>query len=113
MLLSPQLGQGVNLALLDAESLAAQLSQYPIEQAFSEYSKARKKHLAFYQRATRWSTPFFQSDYKSLGWLRDAMFPLANKVPYSRREMVATMAGLKTGVFSSMSLDEYKNLIGE
>ena len=108
--LSPQLGQGVNLALLDAAELANQISQHPIDEALARYSKARKSHLAFYQRATRWTTPFFQSDYALLGKLRDLSFPIANKIPYFRREMVATMTGLKEGVFSSMPIEEHKNL---
>ncbi|MBS0658369.1 MAG: FAD-dependent monooxygenase [Verrucomicrobia bacterium] len=97
--LSPQLGQGVNLALLDAATLAAALQEDPLEVALARYSERRRAHLRFYQFATRWTTPFFQSDWLPLGWLRDFGFPIANAIPWSRREMVATMAGLKTGPF--------------
>jgi hypothetical protein len=47
-------------------------------------------------------TPFFQSDSVMLGRVRDAAFPLAGKIPWVRREMVAAMAGFKTGIFSQM-----------
>ncbi|MBB5036973.1 FAD-dependent oxidoreductase [Prosthecobacter dejongeii] len=102
--LSPQLGQGVNLALMDAAALADAMAQYPLEKALPHYSETRRRHLRFYQFATRWSTPFFQSDLLPLGWLRDLTFPLMHQLPWMRRQMVATMAGGKTGPFSEMRL---------
>jgi 2-polyprenyl-6-methoxyphenol hydroxylase-like FAD-dependent oxidoreductase len=98
--LSPQLGQGVNLALMDAYVLADCIKTQPLEAALALYSQRRRDHVRFYQFATRWSTPFFQSDYPALGWLRDTFFPLANYVPWARRQMSMTMAGCKTGPFS-------------
>lgn len=98
--LSPQLGQGVNLALVDAAVLAECLAESSRDEALAEYSRRRRKHLRFYQFATRWTTPFFQSDQEWLGKVRDIAFPLAMKVPYVRREMVAVMAGLKAGPFA-------------
>lgn len=100
--LSPQLGQGVNLALMDAAGLAEALAEFPLEEALRRYSARRRAHLRFYQWATRWTTPFFQSDLLPLGWLRDLGFPIANAIPYFRREMTATMAGLKTGPFGRL-----------
>lgn len=102
--LSPQLGQGVNLALMDAAALADSLAQQPLPQALVQYSEVRRKHLRFYQFATRWTTPFFQSDLLPLGWLRDIAFPIIQKIPPLRRQMTATMAGGKTGPFSSLKL---------
>ncbi len=105
--LSPQLGQGVNLALMDAAALADALSSHPLQQALVRYSAARKRHLGFYQLATRWCTPFFQSNLLPLGWVRDLAFPFAQRVPVLRRQMTATMAGGKTGPFSSMDRREF------
>jgi len=102
--LSPQLGQGVNLALMDASALAGVLAQHALPQALAHYSATRRKHLRFYQFATRWTTPFFQSDMLPLGWLRDLIFPIIQHLPPLRRQMTATMAGGKTGPFSSLSL---------
>ena len=101
--LSPQLGQGINLALVDASVLAECLSELPLQEALANYTRRRKKHVGFYQFATRWTTPFFQSDHLSLGKLRDLAFPIGMKMPYVRKEMVTTMAGLKTGLFSRCS----------
>ncbi len=102
--LSPQLGQGVNLALMDATTLADCLQELPLSEALPEYSRRRKQHLGFYQFATRWTTPFFQSNSKLLSGIRDAGFPLAVKSPWFRKQMVATMAGVKTGPFSTIDL---------
>lgn len=103
--LSPQLGQGVNLALMDAEALADALAEHPLEEALARYSSRRRRHLRFYQFATRWTTPFFQSDLLPLGWLRDLFFPLLHTLPYMRRQMTATMAGGKLGPFGQMKLE--------
>lgn len=111
--LSPQLGQGVNLALVDAQVLATCLAELPLQQALKRYTRERKKHLGFYQHATRWATPFFQSDYALLGAIRDLSFPLANRIPWMRRQMTASMAGLKTGVFSALDAAEYAAYCGE
>jgi 2-polyprenyl-6-methoxyphenol hydroxylase-like FAD-dependent oxidoreductase len=100
--LSPQLGQGVNLALLDAAALADSLAAHPLDQALAAFSSVRRRHLRFYQWATRWTTPFFQSDALWAGRARDALFPLAHRIPWVRRQMIATMAGYKTGPFSRL-----------
>ena len=100
--LSPQLGQGINLALVDAQVLSQCLGEFSLEEALVEFTKRRKKHVGFYQFATRWTTPFFQSDHLLLGKLRDVVFPVGMKIPYVRKQMTATMAGFKTGALSSL-----------
>lgn len=101
--LSPQLGQGVNLALMDAAGLAGALaSEDSLPDALARFSAGRRKHLGFYQLTTRSVTPFFQSDSLALGRLRDFSFPLAGRIPWVRRQMVMTMAGLKTGPFGRL-----------
>jgi 2-polyprenyl-6-methoxyphenol hydroxylase-like FAD-dependent oxidoreductase len=96
--MSPQLGQGCNLALFDAMVLARCLgSGENLPAALARYTAERREHLSFYQRATRWLTPFFQSDYPLLGWARDTLMSLAAKVPFFHREMVLAMCGAKQG----------------
>ncbi len=92
---SPQLGQGCNLALVDAQVLAQSLEaeRDALPRALDAYSRARSAHLGYYQFATRWLTPFFQSDFGWLGPLRDFGMPLATKVPWVRRMMVHAMCG--------------------
>ncbi|HWB44278.1 MAG TPA: NAD(P)/FAD-dependent oxidoreductase [Hyphomicrobiaceae bacterium] len=100
---SPQLGQGANLALIDAATLAASLRETPsVAAALAAYAARRRAHTRFYSVASRTLTPFFQSDSKLAGAVRDATFPLFAYVPYLRREMVRTLSGMKTGLFSSL-----------
>ena len=101
--LSPQLGQGANLALIDAATLADCLAAASsIEAALAAYSQRRRRHGNFYALASRWLTPFFQSDSRAAAGLRDLAFPLMGRVPYLRRQMVRTLAGMKTGVFTHL-----------
>jgi len=96
---SPQLGQGANLALWDAMVLADSLEaeERHLACALDAYSRAREAHLGFYQLATRWLTPFFQSDQRALGALRDVVMPVMTKVPLLRRIMTLTMLGVVDG----------------
>ena len=95
---SPQLGQGANLALIDALTLAdAIAAATSIDDALDAYSRARRRHLRHYQRMTRLLTPLFQSSSRVLGWLRDWTFPIANALPPLRNHMIRTMAGVSLG----------------
>jgi 2-polyprenyl-6-methoxyphenol hydroxylase-like FAD-dependent oxidoreductase len=97
--MSPQLGQGCNLALWDAMTLADCIAAEPtLAGALGAYSAARERHLGFYQFATRWLTPFFQSDSALLGLLRDHGMGALNKLGPFQREMVRTMCGVKLGL---------------
>lgn len=101
---SPQLGQGANLGLIDALTLAACLKETgDIHQAVACYTKTRKNHIGFYQIASRWLTPFFQSDIDAAAWLRDRTFGLFCKTPYIKTEMLRTLAGIKTGLFTHLN----------
>lgn len=97
--MSPQLGQGVNLALWDAMELASALRQerQDVAAALADYSRRREDHLAFYQLATRWLTPFFQSDSDELGKVRDLAMPLMGRVPWVKRMMTLSMLGVVDG----------------
>ena len=98
--MSPQLGQGANLALLDAAVLAHSLTQHPIDKAIARYAQSRKAHVQFYQRMSRWLTPFYQSNSTTNAAIRDVCFPLLQRNRWVYQEMLATLAGLKTGWLS-------------
>lgn len=99
---SPQLGQGANLALIDAlalaEALAAVDEPAQLAGALAGYSRARRRQLAFYQFATRALTPLFQSDSRALAWLRDRAFPMSRWLRPLRKRMVRTMVGVDRGL---------------
>ena len=97
--MSPQLGQGCNLALWDAMVLADVLAEArTLPAGLAAYSQARRRHLRHYQFMTRMLTPMFQSSSRVLGWLRDAFMPLAARLPPIERMMVRTMIGLERGI---------------
>jgi 2-polyprenyl-6-methoxyphenol hydroxylase-like FAD-dependent oxidoreductase len=97
--MTPQLGNGVNLALCDAWTLAYALEVEPdIDAALAHYTRARKHHLHYYSTATRWITHLFQSSVPGLASLRRAGFGVAAHVPPIREQMVRSMAGIKRGL---------------
>lgn len=75
---SPQLGQGANMALLDACVLADALTELPIDQALEDYARRRILHVGLYQTFSAVFTPFYQSESQILPLLRDnIMNPLS------------------------------------
>jgi 2-polyprenyl-6-methoxyphenol hydroxylase-like FAD-dependent oxidoreductase len=99
---SPQLGQGANSALLDALALGDALDGTgDIAHALAVYARLRRRHVRFYQFASAAMTPFFQSDSRLLAKARDVAFHRLKIIPYLRREMLRTLAGLKTGLLAS------------
>ncbi len=98
--MSPQLGQGANLALLDGWMLSeAMRGAESVTDALFTYSRQRRWHLGWYQFITRSLTPFFQSDLTWLAPLRDHGMAQVTRVPWVRRQMVAAMAGVSRGPF--------------
>jgi len=96
--MSPQLGQGVNMALLDAAALADGLARNDtLEAALADYAAQRRSHLGVYQRLSRWLTPLFQSDHAGLGRWRDLAFGPAGRLPLARGQMLKILTGTKQG----------------
>lgn len=101
---SPQLGQGVNLALADALILSHKLNQSrDVNAGLAAYQRERKQHVRFYQQASRMLTPFFQSDSRLASKSRDLSFGVLCKTPFVKTEMLRTLAGTKTGWLSHMN----------
>jgi 2-polyprenyl-6-methoxyphenol hydroxylase-like FAD-dependent oxidoreductase len=97
---SPQLGQGANHGLLDAVVLADAIEAADdVAGALALYARERGRQVRFYQFASAAMTPLFQSDSRIAPFLRDLSFHRLKMVPYLKREMVRTLAGLKTGLF--------------
>jgi 2-polyprenyl-6-methoxyphenol hydroxylase-like FAD-dependent oxidoreductase len=93
--MSPQLGQGANIALNDAFVLGECLrDESDVVSALAAYSRRRRWTLGYYQLATRWLTPFFQSDYAFLGVMRDYAMPITTRLPLLRTVMLRSMTGL-------------------
>ncbi|MEO9865172.1 MAG: NAD(P)/FAD-dependent oxidoreductase [Yoonia sp.] len=79
---SPQLGQGANMALLDAVALAKAVSVAGVDAAPALYAKARRWHVWAFQAMSAAFTPQYQSDSTFLPKLRDhVMFPVSQIWP--------------------------------
>lgn len=93
---SPQLGQGANLALIDAVVLAHALRhESNIDAALSRYVKQRRAHLRFYQTASAALTPAFQSDSRMIAWARDLFLGPLGRLPGLKQIMRTTLAGTR------------------
>lgn len=92
---SPQLGQGVNMGLLDAWTLAEALASHPdLSDALTAYAAARRAHVRLYQALSLVFTPFYQADGRVLPWIRDHLLGKAARLPLSPRLLAATVSGL-------------------
>ena len=107
--MSPQLGQGANMALLDAWALgqavqsARKNEALDYVQLWQTYHQHRQSSTAFYQFLSRLLTPLYQSDLWWAGGLRDLSFAWMYRIPYFRKEMAVTISGLKLGMFNQMN----------
>lgn len=91
---SPQLGQGANMALLDALALARALeAQTNIDAALGEYARMRLWHIRFYQAVSWMFTPAYQSDSALVAWLRDAVMAPLSRMPPAPALLAALVAG--------------------
>lgn len=80
---SPQLGQGANMALLDAYALALALAaEAALPAALVRFRRLRAAHVRLYQAMSGLFTPVYQSDSRVLPWLRDQLVgPLSKLWP--------------------------------
>lgn len=97
---SPQLGQGANLALMDAFLFSKILDHNKrLDSSLEQFQKNRRNQIKFYQTASRWLTPFFQSESPYLATIRDLSFGRMCKTPFLNKEMMRTLAGVKSSLF--------------
>jgi 2-polyprenyl-6-methoxyphenol hydroxylase-like FAD-dependent oxidoreductase len=113
--MSPQLGQGVNMALMDAVALRDALRREPrIEIALADYDRERRSHAHIYQFWSRWLTPLFQSERDMVAWLRDVSFIPMGRFPVSRGQMLRVLTGTQKGWFGRLRLPaDFVQALGE
>lgn len=91
---SPQLGQGANMALLDAYALAHALErQGNLAVALEEYARLRLWHIRLYQAASWAFTPAYQSNSRAMAWLRDIIASPLSRLPPAPQVLAALVAG--------------------
>jgi len=105
--MSPQLGQGVNMALLDALALRDVLrAEDDVDVALARYQAQRKAHVGMYQFWSRWLTPVFQSDRDWVARARDLLFKPMGRMPGGRGHMLRVLSGTQHGLFGRLPLEE-------
>ena len=90
---SPQLGQGANMALLDAAMLAEAMAEYPTKKALKVYQRRRFLHLKTYQFLSLFMTPLYQSDRRSAAWIRDRILTPFSKSVLGKRLVSKIISG--------------------
>ncbi|MFD1982798.1 FAD-dependent oxidoreductase [Mesorhizobium newzealandense] len=104
---SPQLGQGANMALLDAAALSHALARMPnIEAALEAYAKARRWHVRVFQALSLAFTPFYQSDSVALPFIRDRLVATVAKIPPAPQFLASMVAGTVIDPFRRIGLTE-------
>ena len=99
--MSPQLGQGTNMALLDAHAIANAVDRATDwGEVWRLFHKQRASSIRFYQSMSRLLTPMFQSRIPGIAQLRDIVLPLSYKLPWLRSQMAQTVAGSKNGLLN-------------
>ncbi|HEY0861150.1 MAG TPA: NAD(P)/FAD-dependent oxidoreductase [Pseudoxanthomonas sp.] len=103
--MSPQLGQGVNMALMDAMALRDALRlQSDVAPALQAYQRQRQAHVGVYQFWSRWLTPIFQSDLDWVARARDLAFLPAGRLPGGRGHMLRVLSGTQHGFLGTLAL---------
>lgn len=104
---SPQLGQGANMALLDARALAFALERSrDVPEALEAYAKSRRWHMRSFQALSAAFTPFYQSDSHALPIIRDRIVSQLVKVPPAPKLLAEMVAGTLIDPFQSIGLKE-------
>ena len=92
---SPQLGQGANMALLDAWGLALALRRHAEpDKAIAHAVALRRRHVRLYQWLTAAFTPVYQSDSRVLPFVRDRLVGPLSKLWPATRIQAAMVSGL-------------------
>jgi 2-polyprenyl-6-methoxyphenol hydroxylase-like FAD-dependent oxidoreductase len=94
---SPQLGQGANMALLDAWALATALREDDqLARPLARAAALRRRHVRLYQALSLLLTPVYQSDGRVVPWLRDWLVGSVSRmwpVPQIQAAMVSGLIG--------------------
>lgn len=90
----PHLGQGANLALLDAIALASAIREgRSVPEALEAWDRVRTFQNTRYLLLARVVSPFFQSSHTWLARPRDVGLPILTRVPPMRAIMERVLAG--------------------
>lgn len=104
---SPQLGQGANMALLDAAALACAIERSDdVPSALAAYVRARRLHVRVFQALSLSFTPFYQSNSRLLPFVRDRLVPGLARIPPAPQVLAAMVSGTLVDPFGPIGLAE-------
>ena len=104
---SPQLGQGANMALLDAAALSHALARTgSVDAALEAYARARRWHVRIFQALSLALTPFYQSDSRVMPFVRDRLVATVAKIPPVPQFLASMVAGTVIDPFRRIGLRE-------
>ncbi len=91
---SPQLGQGANMALLDAAALGIAFARFDdVTDALAHHRWLRSSHIRLYQAMSRVFTPLYQADDTVRPYLRDRLVHYFAGLWPARRLVAAIVSG--------------------
>jgi len=103
---SPQLGQGANMALLDAFALARALREAgSVGDGLAAAVSMRRSHVRLYQLLTALLTPVYQSDSRIIPPARDWLMGPASKIWPMTSFQVALVSGLVGSPLRRLGID--------
>jgi len=103
---SPQLGQGANMALLDAWALARALGGTgPLAARLAAAIGLRRSHIRLYQGLTALFTPAYQSDSVWPALIRDVVLAPLSRIPPGPGIQANMVSGLTGGPLGPLGLD--------
>ncbi|WP_287219138.1 NAD(P)/FAD-dependent oxidoreductase [Mesorhizobium sp.] len=104
---SPQLGQGANMALLDAAALNyALIGTDRVDTALEVYVQARRWHVRVFQALSLMLTPFYQSDSTVMPFVRDRLVASVAKIPPAPNILASMVAGTVVDPFRRIGIKE-------
>ena len=105
---SPQLGQGANMALLDAFALAHAVATEGRAEIGASFAQLRQGHVRLFQTMSRLFTPVYQSDSRALPVLRDRITgPISLHWP-APPILAALVTGMLGRPLARLGLDAYR-----
>ncbi len=97
--MSPQLGLGASMALLDAWSLASSLGEHgSVAGALAAFDATRRPDVKGLQQISRWVTPLFQSDSRIVAALREQSVLAIGHSDALKRHAMATLCKIPRGL---------------
>lgn len=97
---SPQLGQGANMALIDAAAIATAIGvSASLDDIERHYRHLRSDHVSLYQALSYVFTPLYQSENRILPKLRDFIIHHGARKPLVRK-LIAQLVSGNLGKFS-------------